>query len=484
MQVSQYYFGNSLVNFAGGGPSANVPVWLDSFFEAGADELALNGGYGFLQQFADRPEPANEWGFAGVEGLWESDTQAFSDVAFDQVIITPANFIQDNAPHVNYFGVNESPLSVSDEIVDFVMQAQPKAEIFIYEGWADLGPFNEDFPPTNGQLETYFDYNKSDYHAWYETYVERLNELNPNADIRLIPVAPVLAELLENGGPLEGLAATDLYVDSAPHGTPTLYFLAALITYQATVGTQAPTGSISQSVHSDVRGNLGSIKQAIADAVEAYSGISDGGTEPLEPLFGTTGDDDMVATAQDDIIRLRSGDDTVRALEGDDNIRGAAGHDVIHAGRGVDSVIGGNGGDAIYGDNGSDVLRGNRGADELYGGTAHDLLIGGRGADLLKGQAGNDTLVSGRGSDTLGGGDGNDHFVILKARGHDLIRDFKRGEDVLDLTAHDIGSIADARGRASAQDGGVHLDLGKGSSVFLDGISLNDLFGSEGSLLL
>ena len=70
VEINQYIYGNSLVNFAGGSEQSNVPYWMNQFAEAGGNTYAANGGYGFLRQFADREEPSNEWGFEGVTGLW------------------------------------------------------------------------------------------------------------------------------------------------------------------------------------------------------------------------------------------------------------------------------------------------------------------------------------------------------------------------------------------------------------------------------
>ena len=81
--LTQYYYGNSLVNFAGGNAFSNVPYWMNQFITHASGEYAVNGGYGFLQQFADRTEPANEWGFSGTDGLWDTDVAEFDEVTFD-----------------------------------------------------------------------------------------------------------------------------------------------------------------------------------------------------------------------------------------------------------------------------------------------------------------------------------------------------------------------------------------------------------------
>ena len=72
-------------------------------------------------------------------------------------------------------------------------------------------------------------------------YTAALNAAVPEADVQLIPVASVMAELFLDG-PLQGLSLDDLYVDSAPHGTETVYFLASMITYREVFGEAPPAG--------------------------------------------------------------------------------------------------------------------------------------------------------------------------------------------------------------------------------------------------
>lgn len=250
IETNQYFFGNSLVNFSEGGSQTNLPYWLNQLtLEAGVT-YNVNGGFGFLRQFADRLEPANEWGFQGIAGQWDDDSERFADQAFSQVIITPGNFIQDLAPTANYPDSNISPVGATESILTTVLTDQPNAQIFIYQGWSDRAAFSETFPPSESSIERYYDYNQEDYHTWFIDYVDTLNASTPDANITLIPVAPVLASLLEDGGPLAAINTTDLFTDSAPHGTETTYFLASLITYQATNGEPAPASfDVPANIH-------------------------------------------------------------------------------------------------------------------------------------------------------------------------------------------------------------------------------------------
>jgi Ca2+-binding RTX toxin-like protein len=94
-------------------------------------------------------------------------------------------------------------------------------------------------------------------------------------------------------------------------------------------------------------------------------------------------------------------------------------------------AIGGAGDDVIAGDSRGNLLSGRAGDDVLYGRAGNDGLWGGSGDDVL---------VGGLGADQLTGGLGRDRFDFNAAAesgigaAADIIRDFTRGQDVIDLS--------------------------------------------------
>ncbi len=68
----------------------------------------------------------------------------------------------------------------------------------------------------------------------------------------------------------------------------------------------------------------------------------------------------------------------------------------------------------------------------------NDQLMGSDTADVLDAGAGEDILFDGHGSDTLTGGSGQDLFVFSLDGVEDLILDFERGVDRLDLSSFDF----------------------------------------------
>jgi Ca2+-binding RTX toxin-like protein len=147
-------------------------------------------------------------------------------------------------------------------------------------------------------------------------------------------------------------------------------------------------------------------------------------------------------------------------------ITGGQGNDTLDGAAGVDTLVGGNGNDTYVvnsttdviiesADGGSDTISANisfsllnvSNIENLHmsaGGTgtgndsANMLTSNGTGNSLV-GNGGNDTLNGGGGNDTLNGGFGRDVFLYSGAAttanlGTDLIQDFTRGEDLIDLS--------------------------------------------------
>ncbi|MDQ0323324.1 hypothetical protein QO002_005530 [Pararhizobium capsulatum DSM 1112] len=106
-----------------------------------------------------------------------------------------------------------------------------------------------------------------------------------------------------------------------------------------------------------------------------------------------------------------------------------------------------------------ETVSGTSGSNTLTGTGGHDILDGKDGNDILKGGAGNDRLIGGTGVDKLYGGAGSDVFVFMTpqdsapgftgfvnngslsqlsgADKRDIVADFVRGEDRLDLSKID-----------------------------------------------
>ncbi|WP_424932553.1 Calx-beta domain-containing protein [Amaricoccus macauensis] len=157
----------------------------------------------------------------------------------------------------------------------------------------------------------------------------------------------------------------------------------------------------------------------------------------------TIHDGSITGSTEDDSLSGTKGSDAIFGDDGNDRITGLAGDDALAGGNGKDEILGGDGNDEILGDKGKDTLKGNNGNDKIFGGKSNDKISGGKGKDTIKGGAGDDKIEGGQGRDKLQGDDGSDIFIFKSAEeagnkdNRDLITDFKRGKDIVDLSKID-----------------------------------------------
>lgn len=175
------------------------------------------------------------------------------------------------------------------------------------------------------------------------------------------------------------------------------------------------------------------------------SEFSDVVTVPACEITGTSGDDVLDGTNNDDLICAGDGNDVINSSEGNDLILGGDGvdtisHSMVPGGIEVDlgassvaddgfgnsdtlvsveNVIGSEFADQIVGDDGPNILEGLGGKDDLDGGDGDDKIKGGNGADKAKGGDGKDVIAGGKGNDRLKGQKGKDRLKGNK--GNDLL---------------------------------------------------------------
>ncbi|OJY29009.1 MAG: hypothetical protein BGP11_17375 [Rhodobacterales bacterium 65-51] len=229
-------------------------------------------------------------------------------------------------------------------------------------------------------------------------------------------------------------------------------------------------------------------------------------------LTGGEGIDLLIGSGEADTLSGGLGDDLLRGGTGDDVIDGGAGADRMFGGAGDDIFVVDDAGDRVFAgglSGGVDTVRthldfrlsgpqarggverleltgsadavgiGNRFANSLLGNEGHNLLEGRRGADTLAGGAGNDTLS---------GGAGQDRFVFdltPELGGTDLIVDFSRGKDRIQLSASAFGGlVATADGALpvtafAANAGGVARDAD--DRILFDTTTGRLLYDADGS---
>ncbi|MCX9079804.1 MAG: PKD domain-containing protein [Candidatus Methanoperedens sp.] len=85
--------------------------------------------------------------------------------------------------------------------------------------------------------------------------------------------------------------------------------------------------------------------------------------------------------------------DWLYGTDGNDLIIAGSGHNEIYAGGGDDCILAGGGHDIVYGGAGNDVIFGEDGSDDLYGEDGEDVLISGPSSDAFYGGAGFDRAL-------------------------------------------------------------------------------------------
>jgi Ca2+-binding RTX toxin-like protein len=90
----------------------------------------------------------------------------------------------------------------------------------------------------------------------------------------------------------------------------------------------------------------------------------------------------ILGTAEDDIIMGTEASDLIFAFGGDDMIFGGEGNDCIIGGEGDDLIFGNAGNDHLVGGEGNDIIKGDSGDDKLTGGLGFDIIDGGDDSDV------------------------------------------------------------------------------------------------------
>lgn len=277
-----FIFGHSLIDhrppaIATPSNETTVPHWVFLLAQEAGHPYAAGGQYGFLPQHANVP-PISQWGYDIVPGVWESDTEPFSEADIDQILITAGNFMQWQAPSLPYPGepVTLTPIFATLSVVDWVNQQEDSLEIYLYENWPDMAPYltGGNFPPTASGLNDYYAYTAGDFHDWWITYHDSVLAARPDVKVRMIPVGPIFAQLFQSA-PFDQIPATELYEDDAPHGRASLYFVASLTTYMAMFQEKAPaTFSVPSIVHPVIQNNYATLVDTIWNALLAFNDLA------------------------------------------------------------------------------------------------------------------------------------------------------------------------------------------------------------------
>ncbi|NET55178.1 MAG: calcium-binding protein [Symploca sp. SIO2E6] len=196
----------------------------------------------------------------------------------------------------------------------------------------------------------------------------------------------------------------------------------------------------------------------------------------FEEILGTSGNDQLNGTGDDERIKGFAGNDQINGNGGNDLLLGGAGNDTIAGGAQSDVLDGGAHNDLLYGNGGEDTLIGGGGNDTIYGASQADDILGGNGADLIYANGGNDLIDGGNGIDEiwLGGGE----TVVLDANdsGYDVVRNFQLGQTTFAVNDINALNFADSANGAEIFQGGNLLAVVSWQSASTFANNVNDIF--------
>ncbi|GHA20620.1 hypothetical protein GCM10008090_33160 [Arenicella chitinivorans] len=230
-QVTYFVFGHSLFNHG----EKNAGYWLGLLAQASNTIAGGNGQFGQLSYTSIPPNPdavfdyptnntdENPWPWWATDGFGGRD--------YTHTLFMPSNFEQE------YLTPNQY-LSDTYRVLDFVEQEEPSTDIMLYMHWPEpsmLGIMVQNGNQmSDNDFATYNQYTSTGhYYDWHVEYQNLIAAQRPDYNVRTIPVGPIIADIITNEPYMNGVSFEQLYEDDAPHGVPTVYFLAAMICYRA-----------------------------------------------------------------------------------------------------------------------------------------------------------------------------------------------------------------------------------------------------------
>ncbi|NES82426.1 MAG: calcium-binding protein, partial [Moorea sp. SIO2B7] len=136
-------------------------------------------------------------------------------------------------------------------------------------------------------------------------------------------------------------------------------------------------------------------------------------------ILGTSGNDSLFGSVENDQIEGLAGNDTIFGSEGINTLLGGDGNDVIYGGSQLDVISGGSGNDTIFASEGNNEIFAGAGDDLIYSGAGDDLINSGSGNDTIFASEGNNEILAGAGDDLIYGGSQLD--IINAGSGNDTI---------------------------------------------------------------
>lgn len=268
-QKSVFVFGHSLFNhtLTDANGFTNTGVHIGDMSRQSFNRVVCEQIFGQLRNQTLPPPIGNRDRFASNQfNPWTGGN--WYDVGWTDVLVMASNFEQTFKTPTEFATESDAVLSYID--------TNTSANIIVYEHWAE--PTQYGLSVINGNEMSPADWNSfkelhrdgGAYHTWHVGYQDQI-ETN-GYTCYMIPIGPIVMDALQTESYLSSIEHQDLYVDAAPHGNATMYFLAGLVTYIALFGVPnvnfSPTGF--SFVHSSVTSNLSSLTAFISSRLAFY----------------------------------------------------------------------------------------------------------------------------------------------------------------------------------------------------------------------
>ncbi|MBB3713010.1 VCBS repeat-containing protein [Limimaricola variabilis] len=111
-------------------------------------------------------------------------------------------------------------------------------------------------------------------------------------------------------------------------------------------------------------------------------------------------------------------------------------------------------------------------------GSANDMFVGTQGDDVINVGAGDDFVFALGGADQITLGAGDDVLYFGRGDGEDTVTDFRAGAataDRIDVSAFNLGTLAEIKARATESGGATIIDFGGGDRLRLEKVTLASL---------
>ncbi|MEM9058957.1 MAG: hypothetical protein AAGD13_00720 [Pseudomonadota bacterium] len=235
----------------------SYPYWVQQFVDADGDAWQFNGTFGFVsEEWAagvfdvanSRYLPPDPFGiFLGEADQKDGNSfntwPEFVAAGFSDIVIGNVhNFIYASDPDtVGQLGAEGvSPVDAASNLYVGYETNAPGSAYHYYNHWIQ-GHLYWSAPadPTGPERDAWNADNGGLYAQWHDDVILHVREDNPALTIGYIDVARVMSNVLAQA-PMSAVPSSDLFDDSAPHGEPTLYWLAAAIWYRFVYGADAP----------------------------------------------------------------------------------------------------------------------------------------------------------------------------------------------------------------------------------------------------